>query len=179
MQLTLTMTDIKHHSVIAIYDSHTDAESAVKALQQAGLDMTRLSIVGKGSHIEEHAVGYYTAGDRMKFWGGRGAMWGGLVGSLVGSALFLIPVVGPLVVMGPLVGWIASAMEGAAIGGAAGILAASLRSVGIPKDSIVKYELELKQGKFMVLAYGSADMVEHARGVLRTTGASELTAHAA
>ena len=179
MQLGPGMSAPEKHSVVAIYDSHTAAESAVKSLQQAGLDMTRLSIIGQGGKIEEHAVGFYTAGDRMRFWGGRGAMWGGLAGSLLGSALFFLPVVGPLMVMGPLAGWIASALEGAVLGGAAGVLGGALASMGVPDDSIVKYELELKSGKFLLIANGSADLVERARGILRATGASDLTAVAA
>ena len=169
----------REHSVVAIYDSHTAAESAVKSLQQAGLDMTRLSIIGQGGKIEEHAVGFYTAGDRMRFWGGRGAMWGGLAGSLLGSALFFLPVVGPLMVMGPLAGWIASALEGAVLGGAAGVLGGALASMGVPDDSIVKYELDVKAGKFLVLARGTPEMITHAHVVLGTTGASLLAAHAA
>jgi len=31
--------------------------------------MHKLSIVGKGYHTDEHAVGYYNTGDRMKYWG--------------------------------------------------------------------------------------------------------------
>ena len=54
-------------AVVAIYDSHQSAEDAVKALQQAGLDMKRLSIVGQDYRTEEHALGFYTSGDRMKF----------------------------------------------------------------------------------------------------------------
>lgn len=171
--------DKQGNSVVAIYESHTAAEGAVQALQKAGIDMKRLSIVGKGFHTEEHALGYYTSGDRMKLWGGRGMMWGALWGSLFGGALFLLPVVGPLVVMGPLAGWIAGALEGAAVGGAAGVIGAALTSMGIPDDRIVKYELEVKAGKYLVLANGSADMVERARGVLKSTGASDLSAHAA
>jgi hypothetical protein len=34
------------HSVVAICDSHSKAEEAVKELQSAGFDMTKLSIVG-------------------------------------------------------------------------------------------------------------------------------------
>jgi hypothetical protein len=30
--------------------------------------MKKLSIVGKDYHTEEHAVGYYNTGDRMKHW---------------------------------------------------------------------------------------------------------------
>lgn len=174
------MTQSKQeHSVVAIYDSHTDAEVAIKALQQAGLDMRRLSIVGKGFHTEEHAIGFYTAGDRVKVWGGRGAFWGGLWGMLFGGAFFFIPAIGPLVVMGPLVVWLVGALEGAAVGGAAGALAAALTSIGIPKDSVVKYELEVKAGKFLVIADGTAEMIQHARVVLETTGSAQLAAHAA
>ncbi|MGA2449085.1 MAG: permease [Polyangiaceae bacterium] len=173
------MTQIPlEHSVVAIYDSHADAESGVKALQQAGLDMKRLSIVGKDFHTEEHALGFYTAGDRMKFWGTRGAFWGTLWGMLFGSAFFFIPTIGPIVVMGPLVGWVVGALEVAALGGAAGVLGAALTSIGIPKDSVVKYELAVKGGKFLVLVRGTADVVEHARSVLGSTAPWQLTAHA-
>ena len=169
----------QEHSVVAIYESHTGAEAALKDLQKAGLDMKRFSIIGKDFHTEEHALGFYTSGDRMKFWGVRGAFWGSLWGILFGGAFFFIPVFGPLVVMGPLVGWLVGALEGAAVGGAAGVFAAALASIGIPNDSVVKYELDVKAGKFLVLARGSADMIAHAHVVLGTTGASLLATHAA
>jgi hypothetical protein len=57
------------NSVVAIYDSHEQAEAAVKELQEAGVDMKSLSIAGKNTHTDEHVVGYYNAGDRMKYWG--------------------------------------------------------------------------------------------------------------
>jgi len=140
--------------------------------------MKTLSIVAKDFQSQEHAIGFYTSGDRMKFWGGQGAFWGSLWGMLFGSAFFFIPVMGPIVAMGPLVGWIVGALEGAAVGGAAGVLGAALTSAGIPKDSVLKYELDVKAGKFLVLACGNADTIERARSVLGTTGASRLAAHA-
>lgn len=140
--------------------------------------MRRLSIVGRDVHTEEHALGFYTSGDRMKFWGGRGAIWGTLYGILFGGAFFLLPAVGPLVVMGPLVGWLVAALEGAALGGATGVLAAALASVGIDDESVVKYEVEIKAGNFLVLAHGTNDMIKHARFVLGTTDTAQLTTHA-
>jgi uncharacterized membrane protein len=176
--LATTMTpSTQEHSVVAIYETHTGAEAALKELQKAGLDMKRLSIIGQDFHTEEHATGFYTSGDRMKFWGVRGAFWGSLWGVLFGGAFFFIPVLGPLVVMGPLVGWLVGALEGAALGGAAGVLAAALGSIGIPDDSIVKYELDVKAGKFLVLARGTPEMIAHAHVVLGTTGASLLATH--
>ncbi len=115
----------------------------------------------------------------MKFWGGRGAFWGTLWGMLFGGAFFFIPTIGPLVVMGPLVGWLVGALEGAAIGGTAGVLGAALASIGIPDDSVVKYEGAVRAGQFLVVARGTSDIIDHARAVLGTTGASQLVAHAA
>ncbi len=68
------------NAVIAVYDSHSAAEDAVKELQKSGFDMKKLSVVGKDYHTDEQVVGYYNAGDRMKYWGKSGAFWGGFWG---------------------------------------------------------------------------------------------------
>jgi len=91
------------NSVVAVYDTHAQAEHAIKELQEAGVDMKSLSIAGQDTHTDEHVVGYYNAGDRMKYLGKVGAFWGGFWGLLFGSGLFLIPGVGPILVAGPLV----------------------------------------------------------------------------
>lgn len=127
-------------AVIAVYNSHEEAEEAVRELQGAGFDMQKLSIVGKDYQIEEEVVGYYTTGERMKAWGKAGAFWGGLWGLLFGSAFFLVPGIGPLFVAGPVVGWIIGALEGAVVVGGLSALGAGLYSIGIPEDSIIEYE---------------------------------------
>ena len=53
------------NAVVAVYNTHVEAEGAVKELQKSGFDMKKLSIVGKDYHTEEHVTGYYNAGDRM------------------------------------------------------------------------------------------------------------------
>ena len=115
----------------------------------------------------------------MKFWGGRGAFWGSLWGMMFGGAFFFIPAIGPLVVMGPLVAFLVGTLEGAAVGGSVGVLGAALSSIGIPDDSVVKYEVEVKAGKFLVLANGTPEMVNNARTILTSTGASHLSAQGA
>ncbi len=167
----------ENNAVVGVYNAHTEAEAAAKALQRAGFDMQRLSIVGKDYHTEEHVIGFYNAGDRMKFWGKLGAFWGGFWGLLFGSALFFIPGIGPVVVFGPLVSWIVGALEGAVVVGGLSALGAGLYSTGIPKDSIVEYETALKSDKFLVIAHGTADEVATAKSILETTGAAQVAAH--
>ena len=167
----------KSNSIVAIYPSHTAAESAVKELQRSGFDMKKLSIVGRDYHTEEHVVGYYNAGDRIKAWGQSGAFWGGLWGLLFGSAFFWIPGLGPLFVAGPLVTWIVGALEGAVVIGGLSALGAGLYSLGIPKDSILLYETALKTDKFLLIAHGDVDELARAKEILKQTKAESLDHH--
>jgi uncharacterized membrane protein len=167
----------KQSAVVSIYNTHTEAEDAVKELQKAGFEMKKLSIVGKDYHSDEHVVGYYNTGDRVKYWGKLGAFWGGLWGFLFGSAFFFIPGIGPLVVAGPLVSWIIGALEGAAVVGGLSAVGAALYSIGIPKDSVLKYETSLKSNKFLLVAHGTGGEVEKAKKILETTNATETTIH--
>jgi uncharacterized membrane protein len=166
------------NSVVAIYKTHSEAEGAVKELQKSGFDMKKMSIVGKDYHTDEHVVGYYNTGDRMKYWGKMGAFWGGIWGMLFGAAFFVIPGIGPILVAGPLVAWIIGALEGAVVVGGLSALGAGLFSIGIPKDSVVKYETALKSDKFLLLAHGTAEEAAKAKGILQKTHPVEIEVHA-
>jgi hypothetical protein len=157
------------NSAVAVFDTHVAAEQAIQELQRSGFDMKKLSIIGKDYHSEEHVIGYYNTGDRMRFWGKLGAFWGGLFGLLFGSAFFFIPGIGPLIVAGPMVAWIVGALEEAVLVGALSALGAGLYSIGIPKDSIVKYETALKAGKFLLLAHGTPEEATRAKKILDQT----------
>jgi hypothetical protein len=169
------MSDL--NAVVAVYGTHTQAEDAVKELQRAGFDMKTLSIIGKGYHTDEHVVGYYNTGDRMKYWGKMGAFWGGFWGLLLGSAFFAIPGIGPVLVAGPVVAWIVGALEGAVVVGGLSVIGAGLYGMGIPKDSVLTYETAIKSDKFLLLVHGTSQETEKARNVLETTGADSLTMH--
>ena len=166
-------------SVVAVYATHVEAEEAVKQLQRGGIDMHTLSIVGKGTHTDEQAIGYYNTGDRMKHWGKMGAFWGGLWGLLFGAAFFAIPGIGPVLVAGPLVAWIVGGLEGAAVVGGLSAIGAGLIGIGIPKDSVVQYELALKTDKFLLMVNGTASEVEKARSIIASTRPINVTLHSA
>jgi uncharacterized membrane protein len=167
------------NAVVAVYGTHTEAEEAVKELQRAGIDMHTLSIVGKDPHTDEHVVGYYNTGDRMKRWGKTGAFWGGFWGLLFGSAFFAIPGIGPVLVAGPVVAWIVGALEGAAVFGGLSAIGAGLYSMGIPKDSVLQYEMALKTDKFLLMVHGTAREVETARAIIENTRPVNVTLHTA
>src|SRR5260370_4011603 len=166
------------NAIVAVYNSHVEAEEAVDRLKRAGFDMTKLSIVGKDYHTEENVVGYYNAGDRMKYWGKMGAFWGAVWGLLFGAAFFVVPGIGPVLVAGPVAAWIVAALEGAVVVGGLSAIGAGLYSIAIPKDSILQYEVALKAGKFLLIAHGTPDERAKARETIGRTSPVEVNLHA-
>ena len=165
------------NSVVAVFPDHEGAEQAVRQLADAGIDIKQLSVVGKGYHTDEKVIGFYNMGDRVKFWGRRGAFWGGLWGWLFGGVFLAVPIVGHVVVLGYLAAAVISAIEGAAVVGGLSALGAALYSSGIPKDSVLAYETALSADEFLVVAHGSATDMDRAKTVLGTFGQARTEAY--
>lgn len=165
------------NAVVAVFEHHHPAEDAVKKLGESGFDITKINIVGKGCHTEEKVVGFYNAGDRIKFWGKYGTFWGGLWGLFVGGLFMTLPVIGPIVVLGHLSAIVLGAVEGAALGGGLSALGAALASIGIPKNSIINYEAAVKTDSFLVMVDGSPEEVERAKTILAAAKPSRLEVH--
>lgn len=165
------------NAIVSIYHSHAAAEAAVKRLQEAGYNMKKLSIVARDYHTEQHIVGFFNTGDRMKYWGKLGAFWGGLWGLLFGGAFFWVPGIGPVLVAGPLASAIVAGLEGAVVGSGLSALGAGLYGLGIPKNSVLKYEVALEAGKYVLVAHGTNEEAAKARAILEVTEPAELDEH--
>jgi hypothetical protein len=164
-------------TLIAVFANHEQAERAVKDLAAAKFDMKHLSIVGQGYHTEEKVIGFYNIGDRIKFWGKRGAFWGGLWGLFFGGVFLMVPVVGQVMVLGYLATVVASAVEGAVVVGGLSVLGAALAGIGVPKDSVLQYETALSADAFLVTAHGSEAELARARTILTAANPSSLELH--
>jgi ABC-type multidrug transport system fused ATPase/permease subunit len=165
-------------TVIAVFADHPAAETAIKKLTAAGFDMKSLSVVGKGNHTDEKVVGFYNTGDRIKFWGTRGAFWGAFWGLFLGGLFVAVPVVGQVVVLGYLASIVIAAIENAVVVGSISALVAALYSIGVPKDSVIQYETLLKTDNFLVMAHGSAAEIAQAKAILGTLDPTRVDVHA-
>jgi hypothetical protein len=57
-------TNSDSNAVVAIFETHPEAEAAVQALNQAGFDMKKLSVVGKDYQANKYlVVAHGTAAD--------------------------------------------------------------------------------------------------------------------
>jgi hypothetical protein len=165
-------------TVIAVFADHNAAETAVKKLTASGFEMKNLSVVGKGYHTDEKVVGFYNVGDRIKFWGTRGAFWGGFWGMFFGGLFMTIPFVGHVVVLGYLATIAIAGIENAVVVGGLSALGAALYSIGIPKDSVLRYETALKADDFLVMAHGTPEEMARAKSILGKAHPSRIDVHA-
>jgi hypothetical protein len=69
------------------------------------------------------------------------------------------------------------ALESAVVVGGVSALGAGLYSMGIPKNSIVKYEAALKTDQFLLIAHGTAAEVAKAKDIIETTHPFQYATH--
>lgn len=152
--------------VVAVCDTHADTERVVRELQESGFDMRKFSVVGRDVRGVDDAVGYYRTadGDRMMHWGTMGAFWDGLWTISSGSAFFVVPGLGPVLVAGPLVSALAEVPPGSADG--LGVLGAGLQALGVPKSGVAYCEEALKGEKLVLIAQGGLEDAARVRRVL-------------
>ncbi len=130
-------------TVVGLFHSRSDAEKAVMELKRAGFRDDHVSLVGK------HVEGEVREDDTMA---GTGAATGAAVGAgtaalvSLGMSFGVIPVIGPILAVGPL----AAALISAAGGLAAGTFIGALVGLGIPEHEARYYEGEVKSGRYLV-----------------------------
>jgi len=161
-------------AVVAGYRSHHEAETAVRLLAKDGLPMDKISIIGRDFETREDVQGFYRPADAALEGAGTGAWFGGLFGLLVGTGLFILPVIGPVLVLGPLAGLVAGAIGGAGVGA----LVSGLVFLGVPQDQAIKYQERIQAGEFLVVVHGGSPAeTERACSTLQGTSHAYLQTH--
>ena len=161
-------------AIIATYLTHAAAEAAVRLLSSGGLPMTHISIIGRHFETHEEVQGFYRPADAALDGAGTGAWFGGIFGLMLGAmGFFVMPMVGALMVMGPLSGMIAGAIGGAGVGA----LINGLVAAGIPRDQALKYQARLQAGEFLVVVHGGAGETMRAHEILEGTAQTHLQVH--
>ncbi len=157
--------------VVASYRNHARAEDAVRRLSTHGVPATQMSIIGRNFETHEEVQGFYRPSDAALAGAEQGAWYGGLFGLVLGAfGFFVLPLIGGLVIMGPLAGMVAGAIGGAGVGA----LITGLVELGVPHDHALKYEKRLQAGEFVVAVHGSSELTAQAHALLHETPPIEI-----
>ncbi|MFY8106792.1 MAG: general stress protein [Elstera sp.] len=150
-------------TVTGLFDTYADAQSAVTALEEAGIPTDDISLVSNRAdgETEDGTVTGAQAG------AGLGALVGGVGGLLTGLGLMAIPGVGPVVAAGWLAATATGAVAGAMAGGAAGGLIGALTSSGVSEEDAHVYAEGVRRGGTVVAVKVDNDVsANRARAIL-------------
>lgn len=150
-------------TITGLFDSMDDAQSAAKELMDRGISRDNISLVSRDSRSEsvhEQEVGAAPVA-------GTGAVVGGAVGLLIGAGLLTIPIIGPVLAIGPLaaaIGSTAAALGatalGAGIGASIGGLAGGLMNAGVPEEDAHAYVEGVRRGGTLLTVNLDSAMAE-------------------
>jgi len=118
-------------SFVAVFEAYDRARGAITELGSKGYESGGFSIVGLDPAI----------------------------GCMTQAAAIMIPGFGPLMVVGPAVGWIIDAMQIPVNVQGLSALGSGLVSQGIPRIQARKYEVWVKAGRVLLIGSGSHQQV--------------------
>ena len=169
-------------TVLALFDTREDVESAIDHLDLEGFKSKDISIIMKdyrGGVKEVDSTGSDVAGGAATG-ATTGAVIGGLAGLLVGVGALAIPGIGGLLIGGPLAaalgltGAAATTVTGAATGAVAGGLLGALMGLGLPRETAQVYENRIKEGAILLAVPIRDEYEDEVRDILEADGANEI-----
>jgi hypothetical protein len=168
-------------TVTRLYDTHTQALSAVSDLEAAGIRSDDISIVSNNAdnwhagheHPSDSRSGSHGNGNAdhdVADGASKGATTGGLLGAgaglLAGLGMLVIPGLGPVVAAGWLASTAVGAAAGAAAGGATGGLLGALKDAGHSEEDANVYAEGVRRGGTLVSVKASDDDADRIEKIL-------------
>jgi Heat induced stress protein YflT len=151
---------------VTVLKSCEEAEEYLQRLRLAGFDLSSLSVVAADRNQHKPVVAYYSADGPARVRNEHSALWNRITEALPGWAVFVVPEIGLVLTAGPLGGWIVAALESAVVVGNLSPLGAALYGLGIPKETVQRYEAAVTAGRVLLIAHGAAEEVGIAREIL-------------
>lgn len=142
---------MNRHIESAIFRTPADANRALDALHDAGVERRHVSVLQRGEEDPEHADRHDHAHADTKGSGtAKGVGIGAGVGAVAGLTALAIPGVGPFLALGGVaeaIGLVGSAAAtSAAVGAAAGGLTGALMHYGISEKDAGYYDKRIREG---------------------------------
>lgn len=164
-------------TVTALFDTYDHAAAAVRAVKDAGIPSSDISLVANTTAgVADEAI---DAEEGAAAGAGVGAVAGGGAGLLAGLGTIVIPGIGPVIAAGWLLATAVGALAGAAIGGAAGGLLGALANAGVPEDAAHVYAEGVRRGGALVSVRAPDERAETIAAILQNSAGVDIDARRA
>jgi len=157
------------NTIYCLASSEPQANDILTHLRNLGFTSSEISVLLKDSDTRNISTKEDVAHGAK-----AGGIAGGILGALAGLTVLSVPVLGPLLVAGPII----SAIGGAAVGGVVGGLAAgsgALVHLGVPEADAKRLEQRLHEGAILIAVHtDDPARRDHALRIFKSSGADEI-----
>lgn len=147
---------------IAVFNSHQKAIDSIVLLKENNFPLKKVSLIGKAEIVDDkiHVRSSEPIIDSPAI---AGTILGTTIGLLTGIGLFAIPGLGFLFGAGAIIG----AIGGFDLGLVAGGVGTILLQLGVKNDYAIKYNEQIKNGKFLLIVNGTEEEIDQAKTILK------------
>src|SRR5262245_31788821 len=157
------------NTVYCLASTEPQANEILTHLRNLGFTSSEISILLKTKDtrnitVKEDAIRGATTG----------GIAGGILGALAGLTVLTVPVLGPLLVAGPIISALGGAAVGSVVGGLAGGSGALAR-IGIPERDCPRLEQKVQDGAILIAVHSSDPVrLDKALRLFKSSGADEI-----
>ncbi len=153
------------NALVVSYEDLTAAAGAVGLLQDAAYDLDKVSVAALETSPDiGGSEGWGSPGIEASLWGVL-AHW----------ASFDLPGIGPVLVAGPLVGWLVAILNDTSLFGGLTALGVACYSLGLSTETATAGEEWVRQGRCLLLVHGSSAEIDQARNALNPPAARKAS----
>ena len=171
------MASGQHKRAVGVFSARQEAEYALQELKNANFPMSNVSVIARDTTEFDEIAGIDVK-DYSKYstneGAAKGAVLGGITGSLVGLigalSAFSVPGVGAILVGGAIASALGDALIGGVVGAATGSLVGAFTHLGIPEEQANDYNERLQQGDYVVIVEGKDEDIRRANSILSLHG---------
>jgi hypothetical protein len=164
----------EHTALIALFPYAAQAASAILSLRRLGFETKNISVFGRMcASEEEDVVGLGVSDGRFVECGGPIGFWGRMCETLGEGGFFIVPRIGPIAIAGRFVRDLVAAVDDAPCG-ALTALGSAIWRLGIERENVLRYEIEIRANECAVLALGTREQVLTAKAALDSLGVSDF-----
>ncbi|QGJ72402.1 Hypothetical protein PBC10988_41230 [Planctomycetales bacterium 10988] len=160
------------HCVVGVFEDIRELQRLIQNLKANGLPTEQISALTHRGQMQGNKQEFPQ--DQTISQAEKGALFGGLVGALMGAAVFTIPGVGQILAVGPIAMGIATAVNLAVTGSIVGGLLGAMNGWGVPKDQTSYFESLIEQGKSLLIVHGEPQAVATAQEVMQEEEVEEV-----
>ncbi len=162
---------------IGLYSSEEKTLQTIEKLIKEKFPADQLSLLRKAGGTGV-GLAYTNTKERVKAWGKHGVVWGVLWGMSAGTTgLFVLPGLGPLLAVGPVVDALGEAIAGVVAPEGSGVLtqlASALHSIGVPASAIKQIHRAIETDHYVIILQCDSDQASHCAMRLGSVGADSV-----